>query len=201
MRVGAAANVVSGTIHADSPYGVYDRVVNDIGVPKTSFKAIDIIVTTNPVISGLKKYKRILSITEVRKEWENDPLQEKAFVDLMVYNPKTDQLEFSDELINGNSDILKRMAGRVKEFAGDWDAVWDNINLRSNYKQAIVDSCLEAEMKNLLEADFIVEANDQFHIIADKIKTREGKLNSQRILFEFKEWLQKEIRKRKINIE
>ena len=201
MRVGAAANVVSGTIHADSPYGVYDRVVNDIGVPKTSFKAIDIIVTTNPVISGLKKYKRILSITEVRKEWENDPLQEKAFVDLMVYNPKTDQLEFSDELINGNSDILKRMAGRVKEFAGDWDAVWDNINLRSNYKQAIVDSCLEAGMKNLLEADFIVEANDQFHIIADKIKTREGKLNSQRILFEFKEWLQKEIRKRKINIE
>ncbi len=33
MRVGAAANVVAGTIHADSPYGVYDRVVNDIGVP------------------------------------------------------------------------------------------------------------------------------------------------------------------------
>ncbi|MDP3990393.1 MAG: ATPase, T2SS/T4P/T4SS family [archaeon] len=200
MRVGAAANVVSGTIHADSPYGVYDRVVNDIGVPKTSFKAIDIIVTTNPVISGLKKYKRVLRITEVRKEWENDPLQEKAFVDLMVYNPKTDQLEFSDELINGNSDILKRMASRIKEFAGDWDAIWDNINLRSNYKQAIVDSCLEAGMKNLLEADFIVQANDQFHLISDKIKNREGKLNSERILFEFKEWLQKEIRKRKTEI-
>src|SRR3989338_7899016 len=201
MRVGAAANVVAGTIHADSPYGVYGLVVNDIGVPKTSFKAIDIIVVTNPVISGLKKYKRVLRITEVRKEWDDDPLKEGAFVDLMVYNPKTDQLEITDDLINGNSDILKRMAGRVKEFAGDWDAVWDNINLRSNYKQAIVDSCLEAGMKNLLEADFIVEANDQFHIIADKIKTREGKLNSQRILFEFKEWLQKEIRKRKINIE
>ena len=45
MRVGAAANLVSGTIHADSPYGVYDRVVNDIGVPKTSFKAIDVVGT------------------------------------------------------------------------------------------------------------------------------------------------------------
>lgn len=34
MRVGAMSNVVAGTIHADSPYGVYDRVVNDLGVPK-----------------------------------------------------------------------------------------------------------------------------------------------------------------------
>jgi len=114
MRVGAAANVVAGTIHADSPYGVFDRVVNDIGVPRTSFKAIDIIVVTNPVISGLKKYKRVLRITEVRKEWENDPLTENAFVDLMVYNPVTDQLEVTDELKNGNSDILKRMAGRKR---------------------------------------------------------------------------------------
>ncbi len=42
MRIGASANVVAGTIHADSPYGVYDRVVNDLGVPKTSFKATDL---------------------------------------------------------------------------------------------------------------------------------------------------------------
>jgi len=139
MRIGAAANVVAGTIHADSPYGVYDRVVNDIGVPKTSFKAIDIIVIANPVISGLKKFKRVLRITEVRKEWDEDPLKEGAFVDLMVYNSKTDQLELTDDLINGNSEILKRMAGKVKEFAGDWDAGWQNIQLRADCKQAIVD--------------------------------------------------------------
>ncbi len=119
MRIGAAANVVAGTIHADSPYGVYDRVVNDIGVPKTSFKAIDIIVIVNPVISGLKRFKRVLRITEVRKEWDEDPLKEGAFVDLMVYNSKTDQLEITEDLRNGNSDILKRMAGRIREFAGD----------------------------------------------------------------------------------
>src|SRR3989338_4191753 len=51
MRVGASANVVAGTIHADSPYGVYDRVVNDIGVPKTSFKATDLIVIAAPIAS------------------------------------------------------------------------------------------------------------------------------------------------------
>lgn len=198
MRVGAAANVVAGTIHADSPYGVYDRVVNDIGVPKTSFKAIDIIVTTNPVISGLKKYKRVLRITEVRKEWDDDPLKEGAFVDLMVYNPITDQMEVTDELRNGNSDILKRIAGRIKEFAGDWDAVWNNIQLRADAKQAIIDMFLEAKDDSLLEAGFVITANDMFHLISDNVKERTGKFDSNQILFEYKEWLRKEVKKRKM---
>ena len=196
MRVGAAANVVAGTIHADSPYGVFDRVVNDIGVPRTSFKAIDVIVVANPVISGLKKYKRILRITEVRKEWEDDPLREHGFVDLMVYNPVTDQLEITDELRNGNSDILKRMAGRVKEFAGDWDAVWNNILLRANVKQAIVDAFSETGDANILEAEFVVKANDMFRLISDKVKTKSGKIDHDKILFEFKEWLRKEAKKK-----
>ncbi|MDO8511573.1 MAG: type II/IV secretion system ATPase subunit [Nanoarchaeota archaeon] len=196
MRVGAAANVVAGTIHADSPYGVFDRVVNDIGVPRTSFKAIDIIVIANPVISGLKKYKRILRITEVRKEWEEDPLRENGFVDLMVYNPVTDKLEITDELRNGNSDVLKRMAGRVKEFAGDWDAVWNNILLRANCKQAIVDAFSETGDENILEAEFVVKANDIFRLISEKVKTKSGKTDTDKILFEFKEWLRKESKKK-----
>jgi type IV secretory pathway ATPase VirB11/archaellum biosynthesis ATPase len=71
MRVGALANVVAGTIHGDSPYGVFDRVVNDLNVPRTSFKATDIIVVANPVKSadGLHKYRRVTQITEVRKDW------------------------------------------------------------------------------------------------------------------------------------
>ncbi len=198
MRVGAAANVVAGTIHADSPYGVFDRVVNDIGVPKTSFKAIDVIIVTNPVISGLKKYKRILRITEVRKEWNEDPLRENGFVDLMVYNAVTDKLEITDELRNGNSDILKRMAGRVKEFAGDWDAVWNNITLRANCKQALVDAFSETGDEMLLEAEFVVKANDIFRLISDKVKPKGGKADSDRIFFEFKEWLRKETRKNQV---
>jgi len=200
MRVGAAANVVAGTIHAASPYGVYDRVVNDIGVPKTSFKAIDIIVQANPVksASGLKRYKRVLGITEVRKEWEEDPLKEGAFVDLMKYNPKTDELEVTDDLINGNSDILKRMAGNIKEFAGDWDALWSNIQLRADYKKAIVDIYNKIQDTALLEAPFIIKCNDMFHLLSDKVKEEVGTLDSKRILFEFNEWLKKEVKKRKM---
>ncbi len=127
MRVGALANVVAGTIHGDSPYGVFDRVVNDLEVPKTSFKATDILVICNPVKSsdGLKKWRRVMSITEVRKEWEDDPLRENGFVELMRYDTKTDSLKPTEELLNGNSEIIKSIASNVGEWSGNLDAFWD----------------------------------------------------------------------------
>ncbi|MFC2136035.1 ATPase, T2SS/T4P/T4SS family, partial [Bacteroidota bacterium] len=170
MRVGALANVVAGTIHGDSPYGVFDRVVNDLGVPRTSFKATDIIIVANPIKSadGLHKWRRVTQITEVRKQWEDDPLVERGFVDLLKYNSKTDELEPSDELINGESDILKAIAGNVKEWAGNWDAVWENIMLRSDMKEALVKIAEKENNDNLLEAPFVIQCNDEFHRISDK---------------------------------
>ena len=66
MRVGALANVVAGTIHGASPYSIFDRVVNDLGVPATSFKATDIIVVCNPIktADGLHSWRRMLQLTE-----------------------------------------------------------------------------------------------------------------------------------------
>jgi len=97
--------------------------------------------------------------------------------------------------MNGNSEILKRMAGRIREFTGDWDAVWDNIQLRADCKQAVLDLSLELKDAELLEAPFVIKANDKFHLISEKVKDRLGKLDSQRILFEYKEWLRNEARK------
>jgi archaeal flagellar protein FlaI len=196
MRVGALANVVAGTIHGDSPYGVFDRVVNDLKVPKTSFKATDIIIVANPIRSpdGLHKWRRVTQITEVRKEWEDDPLREKGFVDLMRYDARTDQLEPTDELINGDSDILKAIAGNVREWASSWDAVWDNIALRGKIKEAIVKAAKDEKNMDLLEAPFAIKCTDQFHKISDKVRTRYGKLDSERIFFEWSEWLKRELK-------
>lgn len=72
MRVGALANVVAGTIHGASPYAIFDRVVNDLNVPVTSFKATDCIVVANPVKSpdGLNLLEEFLEISERRKHWD-----------------------------------------------------------------------------------------------------------------------------------
>ncbi|MBU0980646.1 MAG: type II/IV secretion system ATPase subunit [Nanoarchaeota archaeon] len=196
MRVGAAANVVAGTIHGDSPYGVFDRVVNDIGVPKTSFKATDIIIVANPLRSsdGIHRTRRVTQITEVRKRWSDDPLLENAFMDLMKYDVKKDALNISDELINGESEVLKTIAGNIRDFAGDWDAVWQNIILRSRLKQLQLDASLKIKRPELLEAQFSIGCNDRYHLISERVKEEVGSLDPKRILTEWKDWFQKEVR-------
>ncbi len=197
MRVGAAANVVAGTIHGDSPYGIYDRVVNDIGIPKTSFKATDVIIVANPVRSadGLHKFRRITQITEVGKLWENDPMLEGGFNDLLKYDAKQDKLLVSDNLQNGESEILKTIAGNIKEFAGDWDAVWDNIQLRSDLKQKQVDVAAKLKNDDMLEAPFTIKCNDRFHILCDNVKEEVGAIDTKRVKFEWEQWLKRECKR------
>jgi len=196
MRTGALANTVAGTIHGDSPYGVFDRVVNDLKVPRTSFKAVDIIVVANPVHSadGLHRKRRITQITEVRKNWEDDPLAENGFVDLMKYNSKTDSLEPTDALINGESEIVKAIGGQVKEWAGSWDAIWENILLRAKMKRTLLEYSKQFNNPDLLEAKVVITMNDEFHRISDQVIQSVGFFDSKRIFFEWEEALKRYIK-------
>tara|TARA_Y100000034_G_scaffold133740_1_gene200122 strand:- start:1853 stop:4141 length:2289 start_codon:yes stop_codon:yes gene_type:complete len=200
MRVGALANVVAGTIHGASPYGVYDRVVNDLEVPSTSFKATDIIAVANPIKSpdGLHSWRRLLQITEVRKHWKKDPQEEKGFIDLLKYNIKKDELEPSEDLINGDSTVIKDIASNVKGWAGNWDAVYDNILLRAKIKKEIVDMSKKTGNENILESEFNVLSNDSFHKISDKIRQEIGLPMGERVFPEWQKWLNEEVKKRKI---
>ena len=200
MRIGALANVVAGTIHGASPYGVFDRVVNDLGVPATSFKATDIITICNPIKSpdGLHSWKRVLQIAEVRKHWNKDPIEEKGFVDLMKYNVEKDELEPTDDLINGDSEVIKSIASNVKGWAGNWDAVYDNILLRAKMKKEIVEVAEKTGNANLLEAGFNTLSNHMFHRISDEIGQEIGLPWGDRVFPEWQKWLNKEIKKRTI---
>ncbi|MBW6442623.1 Flp pilus assembly complex ATPase component TadA [Patescibacteria group bacterium] len=200
MRVGALANVVAGTIHGASPYGVFDRVVNDLEVPATSFKATDIIAVANPIKTpdGLHSFKRLVSISEVRKHWKEDPLEEKGFVDLLRYNVETDQLEPTEDLINGDSEIIKNIAADVKGWAGNWDAVWDNIQLRSRIKEELVKKSDQINNPRILEAEFSTLSNQVFHRISDEIRQEIGLPVGDRVFSEWQKWLNQEIKKRKL---
>ena len=101
----------------------------------------------------------------VRKNWNDDPLSEGAFVDLFEYDAKLDELLPTDELISGNSEILKTIAAQVKEYAGNWDAMWQNIELRSRCKETQVKLAQDSKMDVLLEAEFTIICNDIFHKI------------------------------------
>ena len=196
MRVGALANVVAGTIHGASPYGVFDRVVNDLEVPKTSFKATDIIAVCNPIKTpdGLHSLRRVLQISEVRKHWKDDPLLEKGFVDLMNYDIEKDELVPSDDLINGDSEILKDIASNVKGWAGNWDAIYDNILLRAKIKQELVNTSIKTNNPQLLEAGFNTLSNYVFHEVSDTVRQETGLPLGERVFPEWQKWLNSQIK-------
>jgi len=200
MRVGALANVVAGTIHGASPYGVFDRVVNDLEVPTTSFKATDLIAVCNPIktADGLHSLRRVVQVSEVRKHWKDDPLLEKGFVDLLNYNIEKDTLESSTDLINGDSEVLKDIASNVKGWAGNWDAIYDNILLRAKIKQGIVDVAQKTGNNQILEAGFNLLSNHTFHEISDNIRQEIGLPLSERVFPEWQKWLNNEIKKKQI---
>jgi type IV secretory pathway ATPase VirB11/archaellum biosynthesis ATPase len=198
MRIGALANVVAGTIHGASPYGVFDRVVNDLNVPATSFKATDAIIVANPIKTpdGLHSWKRVVQLAEVRKHWQKDPLEEKGFVDLLKYNVEKDELEPTEDLINGDSQILKNIAGSVKGWAGNWDAVYDNILLRAKIKKELVDVAMNIKNDMILESEFSTASNHAFHRISDNIREEIGLPKSDRVFPDWQKWLNEEVKKR-----
>ncbi|MBR9705555.1 type II/IV secretion system ATPase subunit [Candidatus Pacearchaeota archaeon] len=199
MRVGALANVVAGTIHGASPYGVFDRVVNDLEVPLTSFKATDVILVANPVRTpdGLRAIKRVVQLAEVRKHWSKDPEEEGGFVDLLKYNVERDELEASEELINGDSEVIKAIASGVKGWAGNWDAVYDNINLRAKIKQEVVDIANKANNPELLEAGFNSLSNNMFHEFSRQVQEEVGLPVSDQVFPLWQDWLKQQVKRKK----
>jgi archaeal flagellar protein FlaI len=197
MRIGALANVVAGTIHGESAYGVFDRVVNDLGVPPTSFKATDFIVVCNKIrtADGLRSFRRVVELTEVRKHWKVDPDDEKGFVNLMQYSSDDDKLKPTDIFLNGESYILNEISKRVPGWAGRWDKVWENINLRARILEKIKNAANETGKKDLMEAETCVAANQVFHLLTEKIREEVGEIDHKRVENEWDKWFKEHVKK------
>ena len=114
----------------------------------------------------------------------------------MSYNAEKDMLLPTDDLMHGDSELLKSIASRVKDWVGNWDAIWENIMLRAKVKQTIVDYAIKTKNDELLEAPFVISSNDQFHRISDEVKTELGVLDTKQIYFRWEEWLKRQIKKK-----
>ncbi len=193
MRIGALANVVAGTIHGDSAYGVFDRVVNDLGVPPTSFKATDIILIANMLRSpeGLHAFRRVVEITEVRKHWKHDPFEEGGFVNLFEYSAKDDFLKPTKTLSMGESEILNDITMRVRDWKGNWNAVWNNIRLRAKIMENVVDYAAATNKPQMLEAPFVIASNSMFHLASSEVKEERGDFDNKAIYEKWHMWMKK----------
>jgi len=187
MRVGAVGNVVMGTIHGENAYAVWDRIVNDLEVPNTSFKATDIVVTCAPIRfkGSLRRDRRLIEITEVGKHWYQDPEKEKGFNELLEFDAKTDSHRIMEEHFS-KSELFKKIArkrGITKE------DIWDDIQARAMSKQFLVDMKNKYNVPDLLEGAYTVPANDKWLLTLQDQREELGKVNYKTALSSWKKWV------------
>ena len=191
MRVGAVGNVVMGTIHGESAYSIWDRVVNDLGVPTTSFKATDMCIVSAPIRfkGSLKRERRVLEVTEVGKEWTEEPGKENGFLQWMQFDAGKDNLElFKDNL--GNSEWLKRVQ---RNRGMTFDEIWAEIQARADYKQYLVDQKRKYDISGLLEAENTIHAHNKYMLMAERQREEIGAVEHESLLTDWRAWVDQEL--------
>jgi len=154
MRIGAAGNVVLGTIHGATAHDTWDRVVNDLGVPSSSFKAVDVIVTIGSMRAGddIRRQRRLLAITEVRKGWKGEPTS-RDFVPIATFMRSRDSWKVS----LGRSHAVRQIA-KVKGISVA--EALRNIAYRGRMKADLVQ--LARRRPDASSVGFVVAANNAY---------------------------------------
>jgi len=187
MRVGAAGNIVIGTIHGDSAYSVWDRVVNDLGVPNTSFKATDIVVVARPIrfAGSLKRNRRVVQITEVKKHWSEDPEREGALLDLMLYDARKDSLELMEDNLKESElfEKISRTSGLTMK------QMWQDIKIRAEANAFLVELKNKHNIPKLLEAENSTVCRNKLILLKEKQIREGGKIDYDDALGKWKHWL------------
>jgi 23S rRNA A2030 N6-methylase RlmJ len=104
-------------------------------------------------------------------------------------------LKPTDDLKNGDSDIMKEIASNVKGWAGNWDAVWENVLLRKEIKEETVRLSDRMNNSDILEAEFTVKSNNAFHQISNEVTADVGLPEKDIVFPKWKRWLEKEVKR------
>jgi archaeal flagellar protein FlaI len=195
MRVGAVGNVVMGTIHGENAYSVWDRVVNDLEVPTTSFKATDLVVTCSPIRKKgtLQKFRRLIEVTEVGKHWRDDPEAEGGFTNIFKHVSEKDDWELNPlykdpKLIMGagGSEFFKKVSARM---GLSFEEIWGEIDIRTKTKAYLVDMKRKYDIPALLESQYTVPINNQAMLISDRMKESKGGFDYDEVYKQWKTWV------------
>jgi len=191
MRVGAVGNVVMGTIHGENAYSIWDRVVNDLGVPTTSFKATDFAVVAAPIRfkGSLKRQRRLLEVTEVKKHWNHDPAEENGLLQWMAFDANKDDLDFFEDGLKDSEWIKRVEINRGLKY----EDIFAEINARADAKWHLVELKRKYELPNLLEADYTVRAHSKYLLMEEKQREEFGSVDHAELLTDWKKWVSETI--------
>jgi type IV secretory pathway ATPase VirB11/archaellum biosynthesis ATPase len=109
--LGAAARQgsqpVVASFHARSKTEMFDLIVHIMGLHQATFKYIDFIISTARFSTPRGTIRRIVEISEVLKEWKDEPRYSEMFVD----DRRQDRL-VSSKLLSGPRELIKRLDSR-----------------------------------------------------------------------------------------
>jgi len=186
MRVGAAGNLIMGTIHGSTTRDVYERVVYDIGVPATSFKAVDAVVIAAPIRTegGIERKRRVTQVSEITKTgWTTDPDPDKVFQDVMKYDTSKDELIATDLLDMGQSQVIESIA---RKWGISVEKALHNIRLRAEIKKTIVEH--SKDKPELLEATANRDANNAFWMFIEESKMQDKQVDYEKVKKRWMKW-------------
>lgn len=193
MRVGAAGNAVLGTIHGSSTRDVFERIVYDLGIPPQSFKATDIVTVARPIrpLGSASRKRRLTSVSECRKDWFSAD-DENKFADLFTYNAQKDTLEPCEAFAAGESEVIRKISSTWGISEED---VLRIVDCRAQIKAKMVEVKRKYDLPQLLEAEYVVRANNAYYSIVDKQQEEYGEYDFAELMDEWTGWLDSLLKK------
>ncbi len=172
IRVGATGNTVLGTIHGRGPRDVFERVVYDLNIPATSFKATDAVVVTQRLPVG----RRVSEIAELNKDVDIESIGSGAqadslFTTLMEYDSEKDCLEVPQGLDPKSSQIIRFVAGRR---GTTLEHVWKETLVRSKMYEKIIGWHRVTGLHEILELKASADYNKKYLSMVDDQRYRDG---------------------------
>ncbi len=187
MRVGAAGNSVMGTIHGATARDVFDRVVNDLGIAPSSFKATEAIAVAAPirVRGGMQRARRLVQLTEVRRGWRSDPVAEGGFENLLYYDYGADGVKPARALSSGKSELI---AGIARKWGVAAREIVRNLEFRAKVQGELVEESARLGKPDMLEAGFVLRSNLAWHSLAEE-QLKRGAMDYRGLLRGWRAWL------------
>jgi len=195
MRVGAAGNLIMGTIHGSTPVDVFERIVYDIGVPATSFKAVDAVVVAAPIRKqgGTGRIRRVTEISEtVKQAWSKEMNGDDVFQTLLTYDASKDNLVQLPRITIGQSTVIQQIA---KRWGISVEQALQNIQLRTKIKKRITTAGTNTDAR-FLEAETMKAANNRFWMLIEEHKHQQT-IDYDHIWSEWNQWFSEYVTRRK----
>jgi hypothetical protein len=123
----------------------------------------------------------VRSVTEVRKNWDHDPLKEGCLVDLVRFNDATDSEIHNLE----NSDVLMEIAARKRMSRSECD---DNIHLRERMIRKTVELARGGQ-RNLLEVHSVLDSKKTYLRLINQQQTETGKIDYRKLFRRWSNWI------------